>query len=237
MMESKIAKHLRMDNQPVAVLWTDEMPASAVHFKEDRWGCVVALIKAASQGKIAAAANATTVCRGGKVGLGFHRHEPGRIEYFLSTGNDKMERCERYKKTPELAWSAISNMPEIHAGKCMVFKPLSMVKDTEKPVCVIFMVNADQMSGLATLANFDQEDTVVLRFASGCSQAVLYPIAAEENGEKTCYIGFTDPSARKVIGKEQLAFSIPYSRFLEMEQNADESFFITDTWEFIQKRI
>lgn len=58
MMESKIAKHLRMDNQPVAVLWTDEMPASAVHFKEDRWGCVVALIKAASQGKIAAAANA-----------------------------------------------------------------------------------------------------------------------------------------------------------------------------------
>ena len=119
----------------------------------------------------------------------------------------------------------------------MVFKPLSMVKDTEKPVCVIFMVNADQMSGLATLANFDQEDTVALRFSSGCSQAVLYPIAAEENGEKTCYIGFTDPSARKVISKEQLAFSIPYSRFLEMEQNADESFFITDTWEVIQKRI
>ena len=135
-MESKIAKHICLKNHPVAVLRADNMPEQAIAFKEGKWGCVVALIKAASQGKIAAAAKDTTVCMGGRAGLG-----------------------------------------------------------------------------------------------------VLYPQAAEEKGEKTCYIGMTDPSARKVISKEQMSFSIPYSRFLEMEQEADGCFFTTDTWETIKKRI
>ena len=65
----------------------------------------------------------------------------------------------------------------------------------------------------------------------------LYPLSAEQKGEKTCYIGLTDPSARKVTGKDLLLFSIPYSRFLEMEQEADESFLTTDTWEIIRERI
>ena len=59
---------------------------------------------------------------------------------------------------------------------------------------------------------------------------------AMANG-KTCYIGMTDPSARKVIGSNQLSFSIPYSRFLEMQQEADGSFLTTDTWTIIKKRI
>ena len=76
-----------------------------------------------------------------------------------------------------------------------------------------------------------------MRFASGCGQAVLYPLSDEEKGEKACYIGLTDPSARKVIDKEQLSFSIPYSRFLELEQEAEGSFFATGTWDIIQRRI
>lgn len=92
-----------MKNHPVAILWTEEMPKEAIHFQENKWGCVVALLKAASQGKIAAATNNTTVCQGGKVGLGFQGYEHGRIEYFLSTGNKNVPKGERYKKTPELA--------------------------------------------------------------------------------------------------------------------------------------
>jgi hypothetical protein len=100
-------------------------------------------------------------------------------------------------------------------------------------------VNVDQLSGLVTLANYDQptQDNVAVRFASGCGQAVLYPLFAEEAKDKTCYIGMTDPSARKVIGRDQLSFSIPYSRFLEMEREAEGSFLTTDTWEIIKKRI
>ena len=238
-MDSIIAKHIGLKNHPVTVLWAEDMPQDTIHFQEGKWGCVVALIKAASQGKVAAATLATTVCQGGKVGLGFQGYEHGRIEYFLSTGNDDIPNGERYKKTPKLARAFTDTIPRVTPGKCMVFKPLTMVTEEEKPHCVIFLVNADQLSGLVTLANYDQEtqDNVQVRFASGCAQAVLYPLAAEEKGDKPCYIGMTDPSARKVIGRDELSFGIPYSRFLEMEREAEGSFLTTDTWEIIKRRM
>ncbi len=46
---------------------------------------MVALIKAASKGRVAAATNDTTVCLGGKAGTGFQGYEHGWIEYFLTT--------------------------------------------------------------------------------------------------------------------------------------------------------
>lgn len=238
-MESKIAMHLCLKNHPVAVLRAKTMPDNVITFKEGKWGCVVALIKAASQGKIAAATCATTMCMGGRAGLGFQGYEHGWIEFFLSNGNEKIPRSEYYKKTPELAKAFTETIPKVKAPDCLVFKPLELVDEAETPECIIFLVNADQLSGLVTLANYDMEtqNNVQVSFASGCGQAVLYPLSAEEKREKTCFIGLTDPSARKVIGKEQLAFSIPYSRFIEMEYEADGCFFATDTWEIIKKRI
>ena len=238
-MESKIARHICLQNHPVAVLWQEEMPDEAIHFQEGKWGCVVALIKAASKGRVAVATNDTTVCLGGKAGTGFQGYERGWIEYFLSTGNDSIPKSERYKKTPELARNFTETIPRVTAGKCLVMKPLEMVAEGERPECIVFLVNADQMSGLVTLANYDQatQNNVEVHFASGCGQALLYPLSAEQKGEKTCYIGLTDPSARKVTGKDLLSFSIPYSRFLEMEQEADGSFLTTDTWEIIRERI
>ena len=36
-MESKLAKHLSLQNCPVAVLWAEEVPAGAIHFQEGKW--------------------------------------------------------------------------------------------------------------------------------------------------------------------------------------------------------
>ncbi len=125
-MDSMIAKHLCLKNNPVAVLWEENIPQDAIHFQEGKWGCVAALINAASQGKIAAATVATTACRGGKVGLGIQGYEHGWIEYFLSTGNDTIQNSEHYKKTPELARAFTDTVPRVTPGKCMVFLWISV---------------------------------------------------------------------------------------------------------------
>ena len=74
-------------------------------------------------------------------------------------------------------------------------------------------------------------------FGAGCTQCVLYPLAEQARGGDACFIGLTDPSARKCVSADLLAFAAPYGRFLAMEANAGESFLHTETWEIISKRI
>ena len=237
-MKSKIAEALHLQHEPVAVYRTAHCPEGALQFKEGVWGCVVGMLNAAAKGRVAAMNAATGACRGGKQGLGLQRFTLGTIEYFLSVGGRGDKPGEHYKKTPELAREYVLSLPEVHSPDYVVFAPLSQVS-AETPELVVFLVNADQLSGLATLANYDRptQDNVQLRFGAGCAQAVLYGLDAEAQTNGTCFIGLTDPSARKVIDKDLLSFSIPMPRFLEMEANADSCFFHTDTWAVIEKRL
>lgn len=237
-MKSKIAEALHLKNEPVAVYRTDHCPEGALQFKEGVWGCVIGMLNAAAKGRIAAMDAATVVCRGGKAGLGLQPFQLGTIEYFLSVGGRGDKPGEHYKKTPELARDYVLSLPEVHSPDYVVFAPLSVVSE-ETPELIVFLVNADQLSGLATLANYDRpsQDNVQLRFGAGCAQSILYGLDAEAQEKGTCFIGLTDPSARKAIDKDLLSFSIPMARFLEMEANADGCFFHTDTWAVIEKRL
>lgn len=234
MYESKIAKRIKMGRFPVAVLYKEEVPKGATTLLPGRHGCVVSLLNVASKGRVAAFTEETTTCPGGKAGLGF-KDLPDGLEFFLSTGSTK-RKGEFYKESPDQAKAYMETLPEVQKPTCVVFKPLSKVEEYETPLAVIFLVNADQLSALVTLANFDRMDqeNVRIKFGAGCVQSIRYVLS-----EKTedCYIGLTDPSARKVIDKDLLSFTVPYERYLQMEEKVEKSFLAHETWERIAKRI
>lgn len=239
-MESKIKSLIKMKNSPVAVLQSDVCPEKVLQFRANQRGCVMAMLPAVAKGKVATFSKETTPCIGGRAGLAFEKYPLGWIEYFLSCGGEGVAHCERYKKNPELSRKFIVEIPNALIEKLpppkkyLIFKPLELVDD-EKPDVIIFLANADQISALVTLANYDSptNDAVKILFGAGCAQIFLYPLA----DKNFCYLGLTDPSARKFVDKDLLAFAMSYERFLELEACAEKSFLTADAWEKISKRL
>ena len=187
-MESKIAKAISLNYQPVALIWSDQEPGQAMQFQQGKWGCIMWLAAGAAKGKAAACDRKTFGCFGGGVGIGFgdqYVNFPGGKDcfcHFLSCGNEQWEQGrrsaekvkpflrkesydnfvsgERYIKTPERVHQFIENLPitDIPA-EYVIFKPLADIDpQQETPQIIVFFADPDQLSALVVLANYDRQD-------------------------------------------------------------------------------
>jgi hypothetical protein len=183
---------------------------------------------------------ATVGCYGGKRYLGFTKDVMPNFEQFLSCGIPGVLEGERYKKSPELVKEHEKQSPEFTApASHIVFKRWDTLEAADDPAVVIFFAPPDVLSGLFTLANFDEADlnAVYCPFCAGCGSIVKYPFIEKESTRPRAILGMFDVSARPFVPGPTLSFAAPMNKFTAMVDNMDESFLIMKSWKAVKRRI
>lgn len=233
-------KYFASAELPVAYFYSDE-PCGAEPAKPAKeWSCFIAPLAGVRKGRPVCFDVDAVGCFGGKRYLGFTEKTRDGIEYFLSYGIEGKMEGERYKKTPELAKKGFVEMPFIKAaGKYIVFKRWDALETADEPVVVVFFAPPDVLSGLFTLANFDEPgfSGVIAPSSSGCGSMIMFPLREHYTGNPKAVLGMFDVSARPCVSPEVLTFAVPMKKFTAMVGNMEESFLITPSWEKVRKRI
>lgn len=179
-------------------------------------------------------------CGGGKRYAGFTPHLAPNFEYFLSCGIPGKLEGERYKKSPEMVKEMLGNISEFTApAKYIVFKRFDSLQEWDSPDAVIFFAPPDVLSGLFTLANYDEAEPngVVCPFCAGCGAIIRYPYLEKASVRPRGIIGMFDVSARPYVPKDTLTFAVPINKFNRMAANMEDSFLITKSWDKVKKRL
>jgi hypothetical protein len=179
-------------------------------------------------------------CGGGKRYLGFTPSLRPGFEYFLSCGIPGEMEGERYKQSPELVKALMAQMPEFEApAPTIVFKRWDQLDATDEPAVVVFFATPDALSGLFTLAGFDESrpEAVITPFSSGCGSIVYYPYQELRAEHPRAVLGMFDVSARPCVPANTLSFAVPWTKFVRMVDQINESFLIAGSWHKVRARM
>jgi hypothetical protein len=202
--------------------------------------CFIALLTRVRNGTPICLDSDTIGCPGGRRYLGFSTEIMHNFEYFLSYGIPGELEGERYKKDPELVKSYLVRLPRFRApARYIIFKRWDSIQEQDEPAVVFFLAGPDVLSGLFTLASFDEpeQNMVQTPFGAGCATIVQYPFMDVDSPRPRCFIGMFDVSARPFVPRDTLSFAAPMSKFRRMVLNMEESFLITRSWKRVLGRI
>lgn len=225
---------------PITFYYTDNAEQAQLFRTAEGLHCLIGDLLAIRQGQSLCFDTKSVACFGGKRYLGFTQNLMPNFEYFLSCGIPGKLEGERYKKTPELVKELLNVVPTFTApAKFIVFKRWDMLDEEDQPEVVIFFAPPDVLSGLFTLANYDEptNEAVFCPMGAGCGTIVQYPLLECKSDRPRAVLGMFDVSARPGVDPTSLTFSIPIQKFERMVDNMDESFLITGSWEKVKNRI
>ncbi len=226
---------------PFTFYYTDQEGAGEMVPIPSDHQCIIGVLQKVRNGT-SLCFNADAVgCGGGKRYLGFTQEMRPGFEYFLSYGIEGQMEGERYKKTPEIVKEVMEKAPYFEApGRFIVFKRWDKLDNKDQPDVVIFFAKPDVLSGLFTLANFEEVEPdggVFAPFSAGCGSIVQYPYLEKNKDHQRGVVGMFDVSARPFVPKDALSFAVTMNTFRRMVGNMDESFLITPSWAKVKKRI
>lgn len=227
---------------PLACFYTDQAESDQVVVPpRNAHQCLIGVLNKARQGRVVAFGDGSFGCNSGARNLGFPCNPVDEAFcHFLSSGLEGEVEGERCKKSPEIVRRIMDDMPPFGAaGKYLVFKRWDLLTGHDRPGVVIFFAEPDVLAGLFSLAGFDETDrnAVICPFGAGCAAIVQFPFVEAERESPRAVIGMFDISARPFVGKNELTFAAPWSKFRSMAGNMEESFLITPSWRKIRKRL
>jgi hypothetical protein len=220
-MESVVARNLKPEFAPVAVVWSNTIPDDTLQFQKDKFGCILYLFAEASRrGKVAGGDRETITCNGGRAALGLgidfdasnellDRYAAvfskglksainkeayrARMESVPKSWRSLYEYGERRHCNAELAKDWICNgLPRYNIQyKYVLFKPLSITAADENIRAVIFPVNPVELSGLVTLAGSVMSGTDPVQVPQGADCNSISAFA---------YTQVESPDPRAVLG-------------------------------------
>ena len=225
---------------PLCLFYCDDPGPTKVVPKPPGHTCMIGQLSRARRGEALCFEADSLGCFGGKRYMGFTDQVMPDFEHFLSCGIPGKMEGERYKKTPEIVREAFAKIPVFRApARYAIFKRWDRLEPSDVPAVVIFFASPDVLSGLFTLAGFDETrpETVIAPFGAGCATIVQYPYLQGQTEDGRAVLGLFDVSARPFVEKDVLTFAVPMARFERMVRNMDESFLITESWAKVRRRI
>jgi hypothetical protein len=196
-------------------------------------GCFFKGLLAAREGQPVSLSVDVIGCGGGKLYSGFS-DMPERVPGFVSLK-------EKYKKTPEMVVDYLQGLGMKRTEKPYLnFIRIDKTESFDGTEGIQFYATPDMLSGLCGWAFFDNNapDAVVSQFGSGCSIVVSMTVVENERKGNRCFLGLFDPSVRPWVGKNELSFTIPYSRFVTMMETMKDCFlFDSHAWEKVKARM
>ncbi len=225
---------------PIAYCYTDHVSENDSSSSVLVERCLIGNLKRVRQGHPFVYDVHTHGCSGGKRYSGFSHSLRPNFEYFLSCGIPGELEGERYKRDPALVGQYLLQHPPFEApASTIVFKRWDKLAEQDDPSAVVFFATGDVLSGLFALANYDvaEPDGVITPMGAGCASIIGYPLEQAQLDNPRCVLGMFDVSARPHVNRDELTFSIPFNRFVQMVGYMDESFLITSSWEKVMGRL
>jgi len=233
-------KHFDGAELPLGLLYCDDPRTAKPLAKPAGHACLIGQLSRARRGEVLCFEAESFGCFGGKRYLGFTDEAMPGFEHFLSCGIPGKMEGERYKKTPEIVRQAYAKVPAFRApARYAVFKRWDKLEPNDAPAVVIFFARPDVLSGLFTLAGFDETrlEAVIAPFGAGCATIAQYPYLQGQTEDPRAVLGMFDVSARPFVEEDVLTFAVPLARFERMVGDMDESFLITKSWAKVRGRI
>ena len=237
--EELFSRYFPSAELPVVFYFTDQPPPGTQPEPRSKgWRCFICDLARARRGESLCLDEQALGC--GKRFCGFPAPARPHFEYFLSHGIPGKLEGERYKKDPDTVREIMKHTPEWQApGRYIVLRRWDNLGADDQPEAAIFFASPDVLSGLFTLANFDQTDPfgVIAPFASGCASVIQYPFLENRRPHPRCVLGMFDVSARPCVGPGELSFTVPMKKLERMIADFEESFLITRSWEKVLRRL